>query len=107
MNPLKATAVLVLAALISGCASKWIESPSLQTRNFVKDLMLEGYECQARYSDIMCKQITPMTQRAPAICTSEAGCVEQPGHEIRNVYFITENGNGIPKIRHIIDRQAL
>lgn len=103
----KASAILVFAALLSSCASKWIDSPSQQTLNFVNDLKLEGYECQARLSDIVCTQIIPMKQKAPAICTSEAGCVEQPGHEIRNVYYITEKGNGIPKIRHVIDRKAL
>ncbi|MAG65045.1 MAG: hypothetical protein CMK74_04120 [Pseudomonadales bacterium] len=106
-NQVKALATLLVAALLSSCASKWIDSPSQQTLNFVNDLKLEGYECQARFSDIMCMQSSPMIQKAPAICTSEDGCVEQPGHEIRNVYFISEKGNGIPNIRHIIDRKAL
>ncbi len=100
-------ATIILASALGGCASNWIASPSLQTSNLVNDLKLEGYACRARRADIVCTQSTPMKQKAPAICTSEAGCVEQAGHEIRNVYFITEKGNGIPQIRHTIDRKAL
>jgi hypothetical protein len=73
----------------------------------VNDLKLEGYDCNAGMSQIVCTQITPMIEKAPAICTSEAGCVEQPGHELRNVYVITEQGNGIPKIRQSIERKDL
>ncbi|WGK63413.1 hypothetical protein QAO71_17885 (plasmid) [Halopseudomonas sp. SMJS2] len=106
-HQVKVQTSLFLAAFLSGCASNWINSPSQQTLNFVNDLKLEGYTCQARLSDIVCSQTTPMKQKAPALCTSDAGCVDQPGHEIRNVYYITEKGNGIPKIRHVIDRKAL
>lgn len=106
-HQVKNSALIILVAALSGCASQWIDSPSQQTLSFVNDLKLEGYACEARLSDIVCTQITPMTQKAPALCTSEGGCIEQPGHEIRNVYYITEKGNGIPKIRHTIDRKAL
>ena len=101
------TATLMVggALLSTGCAARWIEEPSPQVKGLVNDLKLEGYECKARLDDIVCRQGTPYRQKQPKLCDSKNGCVPQADFLVYNVYFLAQQGNGIPRITQEVERK--
>ncbi len=99
------SSLIIWAVLVSGCAAGWIQNPSSTTRNLVEDLKLEGFVCKAKWSAIECRQEKPYEKKAPKICTSEKGCVEQPGELITNVYSIEQDAYGIPAVRQWVESE--
>ena len=97
---------LALCALLTGCASAWINEPSPATRNLVNDLRLDGFECKARHSDIECVQIDPLKRKQASKCDSTNGCVEQPTLLIYNRYRIKQEPSGIPSVQHDVIEQV-
>lgn len=95
--------LLILGCLcVAGCTSAWIENPSPTTRNLVNDLRLEGFDCNARHSEIECLQAEPLRNKQPAKCDSVKGCVDQPDVLIYNRYHIQQQDNGLPSLKHEI-----
>ncbi|MBM3105647.1 hypothetical protein IIE18_10900 [Pseudomonas sp. V1] len=105
-KPFRAS-LLLAAVIVSGCAASWIQSPSPTTRNLVEDLKLEGYICKATYSAIECRQEKPYVKKAPKVCTSEKGCVEQPSELVTNVFSIVEDSFGIPKMKQWVETEPM
>ncbi|MFL1449305.1 hypothetical protein ACI77O_12990 [Pseudomonas tritici] len=101
----KTLLALTTLSLLYGCASSWINDPSPSTRNLVNDLRLEGFECNARYSDIECIQGEPLRNKQAAKCTAANGCIEQPDKLVYNRYLIDQQSSGIPSIHHEIVEQ--
>jgi hypothetical protein len=91
---------LAICTTLAGCTSSWIENPSPSTRDLIRDLRLEGFECKAGYSQIECIQIEPLRNKQPAKCDSVKGCVEQPNVLVYNRYHITQQDSGIPGLKH-------
>jgi hypothetical protein len=85
---------------LAGCTSNWILNPSPSTRDLVRDLRLEGFECNAGLSEIECVQIEPQRNKQPAKCDSVRGCVDQPDILVYNRYHIIQQDSGIPGIKH-------
>lgn len=102
----KVTLIVLAMLSLQACTERWIESPSPQMEMLVNDLKLEGYECKARMSDLICRQKVPMCEKQPAKCDSSKGCVAQPVHTLTNMYILTQQGNGIPNIKHGIEREV-
>jgi hypothetical protein len=100
-----ATLMVGCALMSAGCAAPWINEPSPQVRGLVNDLKLEGYECKARLEDIVCRQGTPYRQKQPKLCDSKTGCVAQADLLVYNVYFLAQQGNGIPRITQEVERK--
>lgn len=100
----KAWIAAALVLSLTGCAAGWLNSPSPATENLVHDLKLEGFECTARLSSVLCSQSEAYIERSAMICTSAGGCVKQPCHDIRMVYEIRERENGIPSITQTTER---
>jgi hypothetical protein len=96
---------MALCAFMSGCASSWIADPSPATRNLVNDLRLDGFDCNARLSDIECMQKEPLRQKQPSKCDSSKGCVEQPALLLYNRYHIVQQDSGIPTVQHDVVQQ--
>jgi hypothetical protein len=106
--------------LSSGCTARWIEEPSPQVKDLVNDLKLDGFECKAGSDEVVCKQGVPFCEKQPALCDSKnvafceknpslcvsnTGCIAQPYFLIYNLYFLKQQGNGIPAIRQEIERK--
>ncbi|HBO6306046.1 TPA: hypothetical protein L4741_005634 [Pseudomonas aeruginosa] len=93
--------------LVGGCSSAWIANPSPTTRNLVDDLKLEGYVCKALRTSIECRQEKPYMKKAPKVCTSSTGCVEQPGEMVTNVYSIEQDDYGIPGVIQWVETKPI
>ena len=91
---------ITACSVLAGCTNSWIVNPSPSTRELVNDLRLEGFECNARFSEVECVQIEPLRNKQPSICDSKKGCVAQPDVLIYNRYHITQKDTGIPGITH-------
>ncbi|MPQ69247.1 hypothetical protein [Pseudomonas sp. MWU12-2323] len=91
---------IIACAALAGCTNSWIENPSPSTRGLVNDLRLEGFECNARFSEVECVEIVPMRNKQPALCDSKKGCIAQPDVLIYNRYHITQVDSGIPGLTH-------
>jgi hypothetical protein len=91
-----------LLATLAGCTSSWIADPSPSTRNLINDLRLEGYDCNARMSDIECIQKEPNVRHQASKCDSANGCIAQPNILVYNRYIIAQPSSGIPSLSHDI-----
>jgi hypothetical protein len=109
-----------LVLIVSGCTERWIEEPSPQVQGLVNDLKLDGFKCKAASDEIVCKQGVPFCEKQPALCdsknvpfceknpsmcVSQNGCIAQPYFLIYNLYFLKQQGNGLPTIRQEIERK--
>lgn len=104
--PLKTFCSLGLAVALVGCVSNWIANPSPATRAVVEDMKLEGFECTAGFSTIVCMQIEPLRNKRPSLCSSDKGCIKQPDHLVYNRYSITQLPSGLPAIVHDLVTQV-
>lgn len=101
----KIGATAVITFLLTGCAAGWISDPSPQVRDFVSDLRLEGFDCNAKFSNIECVQMNPMRESQPSQCDSKRGCIAQPDHLIYNVYKVGQTATGVPEVEHSLMRK--
>lgn len=91
---------IITCTVLAGCTSSWIKNPSPSTRALVNDMRLEGFECNAGFSEVECVEIEPLRNKQPAKCDSKKGCIAQPDVLIYNRYHITQQDSGIPGFTH-------
>lgn len=96
----KSSLALSATFLLTACASAWINNPSPPTRGLINDLRLEGFQCDAKATSILCVQSVPLVKKQPSICSADKGCIKQPNKLIYNAYEVVQQADGIPSFTH-------
>lgn len=98
----KGALALAISVGLAGCASSWINDPSPTVKALVRDLTLQGYDCNPDGGWIICKETSVTKLRQPMPCDSQ-GCYCQPANYQMGVYRIGQSATGHPIIRHGVE----
>jgi hypothetical protein len=103
VNVRKACSLLVLSAALSGCMTSWVQSPSPTVKALVRDLTLQGYQCEAGFSEIECKHEAVQAVKQTSICDATRCYPRGETYQV-SVYRIQQKPNGLPLVRHTVER---
>lgn len=102
-NVRNAAFALLVSTALTGCMSSWVHSPSPTVKALVRDLTLQGYQCEAGFSEIECKHESVEAVKQTSICDASRCYPRGETYQV-SVYRIQQKSNGLPLVRHSVER---